>query len=233
MEKKTDSSKIKMLIQLIFVVIIMPLLPILVAWRWRWWEAWVLALTISLGFILSRLLASRKHPGILVERSNSFNRNDAEPWDKYLAPFMAFGGLFILLISGLEERFNWSPEPYSLPLKIVSIAVLVSAYIFSSWAMIENAYFSGIVRIQNDRGHAVCSSGPYRFVRHPGYIGAILSYLAMPFLLDSNWSVLPFCLLLVITIVRTKLEDQTLQAELPGYREYASKVKYRLFPGIW
>jgi protein-S-isoprenylcysteine O-methyltransferase Ste14 len=233
MKTKTESSKIKMLMQLVVAVIIMPLLPILIARRWRWWEAWVLALIIFLGFSISRLLASRKHPGILAERSNSFSRKDAKPWDKYLAPIMAFGGFFFLIISGLEERFNWSPEPYSVPVKIVAIAVLVSAYVFSSWAMIENAYFSGIVRIQTDRGHTVCSSGPYRFVRHPGYIGATWSYLAMPFLLDSKWSLIPFILLLVVTIVRTKFEDQTLQAELPGYREYASKVKYRLFPGIW
>lgn len=233
MEKKNESSKIKMLMQLVVAVIIMPLLPILIAWRWNWWEAWLLAIVIIFGFSISRLLASRKHPGILAERSNSFSRKDAKPWDKTLAPIMAFGGLFILLISGLEERFNWSPEPYSVPVKIVAIAVLVSAYVFSSWAMIENAYFSGIVRIQADRGHAVCSSGPYRIVRHPGYIGATLSYLAMPFLLDSVWSLIPFILLLVVTIIRTKLEDQTLQSELPGYRDYAAKVKYRLFPGIW
>lgn len=233
MIKKTENSKIKMVMQLVVAVIIMPLLPMLVSWRWNWWEAWVMAIIAFFGFFISRLLASHKHPGILAERSNSFNRNDAKAWDKTLAPFMAFGGIFIMLISGLEERFNWTPEPFSLKIKIIAIVVLIFAYLFTSWALIENAYFSGVVRIQTDRGHVVCSSGPYHFVRHPGYLGAMLSYCAMPFLLDSSWSLIPVCLLLVITVTRTKLEDQTLHAELPGYSEYASIVKYRLFPGIW
>lgn len=233
MEKKTKLANGKTVIQLLLVVIIIPLLPLLIAWRWNWWEAWVFAGILSLGFIISRLLAARKHPGIIEERAGSLQKDDIKPWDKKLAPLMALGGLVIPLIAGLDERFNWSPEPFSLPIKIISIVVMILAYIFSSWAMIENAYFSGIVRIQTDRGHTVCDSGPYRYVRHPGYVGAIWSYLAMPFLLDSHWGIILVCLLLVVSIVRTKREDQTLQTELSGYREYAIKVKYRLFPGIW
>lgn len=231
MSKKTIS--IKVIFQLVIVVIILPLLPILISWRWNWWEAWVFALILFLGFILSRLLAARKHPGIIAERTNSFQGEGAKSWDKFLAPVMALGGIVVPLLVGLDERFNWSPQPFSLPIKITAIAVMVLAYVFSSWAMIENAYFSGIVRLQTDRGHTVCSSGPYRWVRHPGYVGAVWSYLAMPFLLDSIWALIPVGVLLVVTIIRTKLEDQTLQAELPGYSDYAAKVKYRLFPGIW
>jgi protein-S-isoprenylcysteine O-methyltransferase Ste14 len=160
-------------------------------------------------------------------------RKDAKSWDKTLAPMMALGGLMVPLLAGLDDRFNWSLEVFSLPIKIASIAVMILAYIFSSWAMIENAYFSGIVRLQTDRGQTVCSSGPYRWVRHPGYVGAVWSYLAMPFLLDSKWAFIPVGVLLVVSIVRTKLEDQMLQAELPGYKDYAAEVKFRLFPGVW
>jgi protein-S-isoprenylcysteine O-methyltransferase Ste14 len=146
---------------------------------------------------------------------------------------MAFGGLIVLIIAGLEERFDWTPEPFSLPIKIAAIAVLVLAYAFSSWAMIENAFFSGVVRLQTERGHTVCSSGPYKTVRHPGYVGSLWSYLVMPLILDSVWAFIAVALLFVVIIVRTRLEDQMLQEELPGYKEYAGRVRYRLFPGVW
>jgi protein-S-isoprenylcysteine O-methyltransferase Ste14 len=233
MEKKSTFLNGKAIIQLVLVIFIVPLLPILIAWRWNWWEAWVFALILFLGFILSRLLAARKHPGIIAERANSLQNENAKPWDKTLAPLMALGGIVVPLLAGFEERFNWSPQPFSLPIKIAAIAVMILAYVFSSWAMIENAYFSGIVRLQTDRGQTVCSSGPYRWTRHPGYVGAVWSYLAMPFLLDSKWAFIPVAVLLIVTIIRTKLEDKMLQAELPGYSDYAAKVKYRLFPGVW
>jgi protein-S-isoprenylcysteine O-methyltransferase Ste14 len=230
---KNISISIKVILQLILVLIVLPLLPILITSRWNWWEAWILAAISFFGFIISRYLAKRKNPGILAERASSFQNKEAKAWDKFLAPMMALGGLLVPLIAGLDNRFDWSAEPFSLPIKITALFVLILAYVFSSWAMIENAYFSGTVRIQTERGHTVCNSGPYRYMRHPGYVGAIWSYMAMPIILDSTWALIPFGLLLVISIIRTKLEDQTLQAELPGYRDYASKVKFRLFPGIW
>lgn len=223
----------KIVFQLFIVVIILPLLPMLIAWRWKWWEAWTYALTLFLGFVVSRVLASRKHPGILEERARSMSREDAKPWDKILAPTLAFGGIFVPLIAGLEERFNWTPEPIPLAVKIVAILVMVLAYAFSAWAMIENAYFSGIVRLQTDRGHTVCDRGPYRWIRHPGYAGGLWSYLMMPLVLDTSWSYIPVALLVVIMVLRTAIEDRTLQAELPGYAEYARRVKHKLFPGVW
>lgn len=233
METKSERISGKTIFQLILVVIIIPLLPILISLKWDWWEAWVFAAILSFGFIISRLLAARKHPGIIAERAGSLQKDDVKSWDKKLAPLMALGGLVIPLVAGLDERFSWSLHPFSLPIKIVAICVMILAYVFSTWAMIENAYFSGTVRIQTERGHTVCDTGPYHYVRHPGYVGAIWSYMAMPLLLDSNWAFIPVVLLLVVSITRTSLEDKTLQAELPGYREYAAKVKYRLFPGIW
>jgi len=99
--------------------------------------------------------------------------------------------------------------------------------------MIANAYFSTAVRIQSDRGHTVCRTGPYRFVRHPGYVGFILQSLGTPFLLGSLWTLVPGITATVLMIIRTSLEDRTLQAELPGYRDFVQEVRYRLVPGIW
>jgi protein-S-isoprenylcysteine O-methyltransferase Ste14 len=233
MAQKPVRLTARLIVQLIIVVILLPLLPILISWRWNWWEAWAFAIILFLGFILSRLLAARKHPDIIAERAGSMEREDAKPWDRYLAPAMALGGMVVPIVAGLEERYHWTPEPFSLELKLAAILVMLLAYAFSSWAMIENAFFSGVVRLQTERGHTVCSSGPYRWVRHPGYVGSFWSYLAMPLLLDSAWAFIPVVLLLAVTLVRTRLEDRTLQEELPGYRDYAKRVRYRLFPGIW
>jgi protein-S-isoprenylcysteine O-methyltransferase Ste14 len=185
-------------LQLILVLAIVPLLPMLISWRWDWWEAWVFAVTLLMGFVLSRALAGRRHPGLLAERASSLKREDAKPWDRVLAPLMALGGLVVPLVAGVEERFGWTPERFSLPVKIAAIAVLVLAYAFSSWAMMENAFFSGIVRLQTDRGQTVCTSGPYRWVRHPGYAGGFWSYLSMPLILDSAWAFIPVVLLFAV-----------------------------------
>jgi protein-S-isoprenylcysteine O-methyltransferase Ste14 len=104
---------------------------------------------------------------------------------------------------------------------------------FASWAMIENAFFSTAVRIQTDRGQTVCQTGPYRFVRHPGYVGFILQSLATPILLGSIWALLPGMAAGIALVVRTGFEDRALQVELPGYREYAQQIRFRLLPGFW
>jgi protein-S-isoprenylcysteine O-methyltransferase Ste14 len=90
-----------------------------------------------------------------------------------------------------------------------------------------------MVRIQTDRGHQVVSSGPYRWIRHPGYAGGLLAYLATPFFLDSAWAFLPMAFLTIALVIRTELEDRTLQDQLAGYRDYVKQVRYRLLPGIW
>jgi len=109
----------------------------------------------------------------------------------------------------------------------------MAGYALSSWALVENRFFSGMVRIQTDLGHQVVSSGPYRWMRHPGYAGALLGYLVTPLFLDSALAFLPTLFTSGLYLTRTALEDRTLQNELPGYAEYARRVKYRFLPGIW
>jgi protein-S-isoprenylcysteine O-methyltransferase Ste14 len=99
--------------------------------------------------------------------------------------------------------------------------------------LIENRFFSGMVRLQTDRGHQVVSSGPYQWVRHPGYAGVLLVYLATPVFLDTSWAFLPTGFTMILFVIRTALEDRFLQDELEGYRDYARRVRYRLLPGIW
>lgn len=222
----------RVIVQMLFFVIVVPFLPLLISWRWDWWEAWVFALVYIGGFVASRALAARRHPDILAERARFTQHENAQSWDKVLAPLVGLGGGLIPLTAGLDAQFGWSPS-FTLPVKIVSLVIILAGYALGSYALIENRFFSGMVRIQTDRGHRVVSSGPYRWLRHPGYAGAVLSYLAMPFFLDSYWAFLPAVLLTIVLVMRTALEDSTLQEQLEGYRNYAGRVQYRLLPGVW
>lgn len=222
----------RIVVQMLFFIVVIPFLPLLISWRWDWWEAWVYAIISILGFAISRALAARRHPDLLAERARFTQLEDAKAWDKKLAPLVGLGGSLIPLVAGLEARFDWSPT-FSWPVKIVALAIILAGYILASYALIENRFFSGMVRIQTDRGHQVVASGPYRWLRHPGYAGALLAYLATPFFLDTVWALLPALFLTIILIVRTGLEDRVLQDELEGYRDYAERVPYRLLPGVW
>jgi protein-S-isoprenylcysteine O-methyltransferase Ste14 len=204
----------------------------LISGAWAWWEAWIYAVLTFFGFMISRGLASRRHPDILDERARSMGLQGAKRWDKILAPVVALGSFVILIVAGVDKLNGWT-APYSITAKIATVIVIVLGYVLGTWALVENKFFSGIVRIQSDRGHRVVTTGPYRFVRHPGYAGALWTYLAIPILLDSIWAFIPALLLVFALVLRTSLEDQTLQAELPGYKEYTQKTRYRLFPGIW
>ena len=222
----------RIVIMLLLVLGIIPLLPILISGRWGWWEAWVMAALFILVFIVSRALAARRSPDILKERANYGQHKNTQPWDKWLSPLVAFGSVFILLVAGLDARYHWSAG-FSLAVEMVGLALILAGYVLGSYALIENAYFSGTVRIQAERGHKVVSSGPYGWVRHPGYLGSLMASLGMPLLLDSAWAFIPVVIFGIFFIIRTRLEDRFLQGNLAGYREYAQKVHYRLLPGIW
>jgi len=222
----------RLLIQLLVFVFVLPLLPVLLSRRWGWWQAWLYAGICILGFILSRALLARRHPDLVSERARVNELQDAKPWDRRLAPLVSMGGGLIPLVAGVEARFDVLDD-FSLLVELVALAAVLAGYLLGSWALLENRFFSGLVRIQTERGHQVGSSGPYRYVRHPGYAGSVLTYLATPFLLDAPWALLPAAGLAALLVLRTHLEDRTLQAELPGYCDYARRVRYRLLPGVW
>jgi protein-S-isoprenylcysteine O-methyltransferase Ste14 len=185
-----------------------------------------------LNFIISRVLAARRHPDIIAERARYMQHENAKAWDKQLAPFLGLGGILMMLVAGLDELFGWSPT-YSLTLKILSLLIILAGCALTSYALIENRFFSGMVRLQTDRGQQVVSSGPYRWIRHPGYAGALLTYLATPVFLDSSWAFLPTVFTMILFVIRSALEDRFLHDELEGYRDYAKRVRYRLLPGVW
>ncbi len=226
-------KNLSLLFQLLIVIILVPFLPLLLTGNWRWLEGWLYAILGVFGFILSRILVSKKHPDLLSERAKMTRHENTKKWDKPLSLLLGWGGALLPLVAGLDLRDGWSNAHFGWGWKVAAILIILAGYAFSTWAMVENRFFSGVVRIQSDRGHHVVDGGPYAWVRHPGYAGALWVYFASPLLLDSLCAFGVAAFLALVIFIRTSLEDSTLQTELPGYAEYATRTKYRLIPGIW
>ena len=171
-------------------------------------------------------------PDLLEERSHI--GPGAKKWDIVLASLtVVFLFPLTFLIAGLDAgRFHWSPA-FPVWVQLLALVIYVMGSAITSWAMITNKFFSSVVRIQTDRGHYVITGGPYGYVRHPGYTGVIIVSISIPLILGSLWAFIPALIGDCILVVRTVLEDNTLKKELQGYDEYASRVHYRLIPGIW
>lgn len=231
-QKTVQTVSPRQWIVLVVVYLSIPLVLLVCGGDFGWWQAWVYSLLIVAAGIGGRIWAERRHPGLTVERQNIEKMQSAKAWDKVLAPLMALSISFpLVIVAGLDHRRGWSPL---FPLWLIGLGfILISlGYAFAAWAFVENRFFSSTVRIQTDRGHVVCDSGPYRIVRHPGYAGNIPPLLGIALALGSVWTLIPAAVALIITVIRTTLEDRTLQDELPGYRDYARRVRYRLIPGI-
>ncbi|MEE9465110.1 MAG: isoprenylcysteine carboxylmethyltransferase family protein [Candidatus Neomarinimicrobiota bacterium] len=220
-------------IRLVVVYLLIPLILFICAGNLGWWQAWLYSILILAAGIGGRIWAEQRHPGLTAERQNIENIQNAKTWDKMLAPLMAVSLVFpMVIVAGLDHRFNWSLE-FPLWISVVGFIFIAFGYAFAAWALVENRFFSSVVRIQTDRGHVVCDTGPYRFVRHPGYAGNILPLFGIVLSLGSVWTLIPAAVAIIIAVIRTVLEDRTLQEELPGYRDYTQRVRYRLIPGIY
>jgi protein-S-isoprenylcysteine O-methyltransferase Ste14 len=179
--------------------------------------------------LLSLPIVHSRSPGLIEER---LHPGPGER-DRLTAPVVVLSMLTHWVIAGLDVgRFHWSGD---MPL-VVQYAGFVGYAIglgLAMWATLVNRFFSSAVRIQADRGHYVITTGPYQYVRHPGYSGGLLFLLCSGLALGSWWSILPVLFAVADLIYRTRLEDQMLQRELPGYADYAEKVQHRLVPGLW
>ena len=232
-QKAVQTSSPRQWIGVIVVYLFIPLVLFVCGGDFGWWQAWVYSLLIVAAGVGGRILAEQRHPGLTAERQSIESMQGAKAWDKVLSPLMALSlGFPLVIVAGLDHRFGWSPV-FPLWLIVLGMFFIALGYAFAVWAFVENRFFSSVVRIQRDRGHVVCDSGPYRIVRHPGYAGNILPLLGIVLALSSLWTLIPAAVALVIAVIRTALEDRTLQEELPGYQEYARRVRHRLFPGIY
>lgn len=201
------------------------------AGRLDWWGGWAFMGAYIGGGMVGTLVVSHLNPEVMQARAE--RHEGTKRWDRVLMSVYALMCLLTTVVAGLDAgRYGWSP-PIPLALRIVAIVVLEISQGLTDWAVVANAHFEKTVRIQNDRGQRVCTSGPYRFVRHPGYLGYIITWISAPLIMGSWWALIPAGLSGVLFIVRTALEDRTLHAELIGYGKYAQQTRYRLLPGIW
>lgn len=232
-QKTTQALPPRQWARLTFVYLFIPLILLICGGDFAWWQGWAFSLLIFTAGIGSHIWAEVRHPGLMAERAGSENASGVKAWDKVLAPLMAVSISFpLVIVAGLDHRYRWSPA-FPTWASILGLVITAAGYAFATWALAENRFFSGTVRIQTERGHRVCDSGPYRIVRHPGYAGNALPLAGIVLALGSLWALIPAAFALVIVLTRTALEDQTLQSELPGYRDYTRRVRYRLFPGIY
>lgn len=198
------------------------------SWNWpRGWSALVACFTAEV--LVNGFLALRA-PETLNQRGTG--HAGVKPFD------ILFGVAWLLLsnslaiVAGLDcIRFGWTSLPS--PTFELGLALLVAATGIGTWAMVENEHFEQFVRIQTDRNHRVVTTGPYRIVRHPGYLAGGLGALAGPLMFGSAWSIVPACLIAILLVWRTSREDATLQEELDGYTEYTLHTPHRLIPFIW
>jgi protein-S-isoprenylcysteine O-methyltransferase Ste14 len=232
-QKSVQTFTPRQWMRLIAVYLLIPLILMVCGGDFGWWQARVFSLLIVAAGIGGRMWAEQRHPGLLAERDQAEKAPGVKPWDKVLAPLMALSISFpLVIVAGLDHRYGWSPA-FPIWLNLLGLLLIAGGYTLAVWALVENRFFSGVVRIQTDRGHGVCDSGPYRIVRHPGYAGNILPLPGMVLAFGSLWTIIPAAAALIITVIRTALEDRTLQEELPGYRDYARGVRYRLIPWIY
>lgn len=214
-----------------FGFVMMAAVLLIPAGTWFWPMAWAyLALAaVSLFGTLAYLL--KFDPSLLAERMRV--HPGTKVWDRFLVPLIALVlPLAELVVAGLDHRFGWT-APYPLVWHLIALVVTAAGVTIIFLAMRANTFFAATVRIQSERAQSVVSHGPYAVVRHPGYTGAMLGNFAVPIVLGSLWALIPAVLYVAVLVVRTALEDGTLQRELAGYTDYAARVRYRLVPGVW
>jgi len=180
--------------------------------------------------IATGIVIHRCNPALMGARAK-LRHKDTKTFDKVFQNLYTPLQVLQPVVAGLDLRFGWSSMPgaavyWGVPLMLLSMGWI-------AWVMAVNPFAEPSVRIQKERGQRVISRGPYRFMRHPMYTGMLVLYPASAVVLGSVWVLAMGGLMGVLLLVRTGLEDRTLKAELPGYRDYAAATRYRLIPGLW
>jgi protein-S-isoprenylcysteine O-methyltransferase Ste14 len=212
-------------------LLILVLCMFLPAGTWAWARGWLFLFVAMGASVVSTMYLRRVNPDVIAGRVNRHER--PRKWDLLLGLFVALPSMLAIpIVAAFDDgRYHWSRLPWwGCALGYV---LLLTGMAGLTWAQAVNKFFEPSVRIQTDRGHRVIDTGPYAFIRHPGYALGFPFFLGIPLALGSLWGLIPAMLMSAFLVVRTVLEDRTLRAELPGYREYAQRVRHRLVPGVW
>ncbi|MHC4654054.1 MAG: methyltransferase family protein [Planctomycetota bacterium] len=220
---------IKIISRTVAFLAIMAVLLFGSAGRLDWLMGWAYLAILTALSITILVLGNRD---MLMVRAGK--EKGTKKWDPIIA-----GLAFLLFWPGANVvaaldygRFHWSPA-LPLPVQLIALIPFALGLAFAAWAMVANKFFAKCVAIQTEREHVVITTGPYAYVRHPGYAGSLLAFITLPIALGSLWALLPAAAGLSLWVLRTFLEDRTLQKNLEGYTEYAKRVRWRLIPHIW
>ncbi|HTP11967.1 MAG TPA: isoprenylcysteine carboxylmethyltransferase family protein [Anaerolineae bacterium] len=211
-------------------IIVLAAMLFLAAGTLGWIAGWTMVIVMADWVIATALVVIPRYPELLAERTGP--KKGAKTWDTALLGLYGAAMMIMWIVAGLDFRNGWSSSIGPIT-QIGATLIVIAAYALVVWATGTNAFFSQVVRIQTERGHTVISSGPYHYVRHPAYVGMVLVVIDAPIMLGSWWALIPGLVSAVLVIIRTALEDRTLQAELPGYTDYTQLARYRLLPGLW
>lgn len=222
-----NTNVIRRLVQVFLTLLIQGVILFAAAGTLFWKWAWILLL-LSVVILIINLLVI---PVELIEERGRLQK-DAKKWDKVLTSINIIPTVLLYVCSGLDYRFNLTGN-VNILINITGLILSFSGAMLFTWSMISNKFFSTLVRLQTERKHIVATGGPYRFVRHPGYVGYIIMSFATPIALGTLWGLIFSGITGILLIIRTALEDNILKRELAGYAEYAEKVKYRLIPFLW
>jgi len=229
-DKAHEPSLPRILLRLMTFVLILAAILFIAAGRWDWVMGWVYMAMYACVTVIGVLVVPLD-PGLVEERTQI--KEGVKEWDKRITVIgSVLYPLAIFIVAGLDARHGWSPR-VPLMLQVAALVAAAVGNLISIWATAVNRFYSRWVRIQKERGHVVISDGPYRYLRHPGYLGQIIFSLASTLALGSLWALIPGSLFAMLLVVRTALEDRTLQDELDGYKEYTQRVRHRLIPHIW
>ncbi len=228
----SSPSPVRIALGIGIVAVFYPVLVFGSARTLDWPVAWAYVAVAVVGTVAAHLGMAVRHPDTLGERARGLKSPGIRRWDRVLVRVVAWGPVIAILTAGFDHRFQASS--FAAPvLQWAALPLLALGYALTGWAMAENRFFAAVARVQDDRGQAVVESGPYRWVRHPGYAGAALATALVPLILDSAWALVPAGITVVALVARTALEDAMLRAELPGYDDYAARTRHRLIPGLW
>lgn len=201
------------------------------AGRFDWLRGWIYVAAYLILLGAAAAVVHRTNPDLYEARAH-WRHKDTKRFDKVILAL--FLPLYFIqpAIAGLDNaRFGWWPIGFEAVYP--GLVLFAAAIVLLTSAMAVNRFAESTVRIQTDRGHSVVSTGPYRAIRHPMYVAAILMAVGTPLILGSMWALLVAGAITLLLFIRTALEDRTLRRELPGYEEYAARTRYRLIPGIW
>ena len=226
----TRAIVLKGLLMLLASLVILAAILFGSAGRLDWVMAWAFIAALMACVMVNIVVLVRTNPDVIEERMS--RPKHVKRWDLVLSSILGVFVMAGLPLAGLDNRFGWSP-PIAPALHVAGLALVVVGDLLFLWAMAVNKFCSKLVRIQKERGHHVITTGPYRYVRHPGYVGWSMLAAGIPLILGSLWTFIPVGLAICLTLVRTVLEDKTLKEELDGYEEYARRVRYKLLPGVW